>query len=83
MLDASIAVPGKSLELWALPPGGTPRSLGLVATREKDTLRLKTVADQSVGDAAVLAISLEPSGGSPTASPTGPVLYSGPCVKIW
>jgi len=83
MLDASIAVPGKSLELWALPPGGAPRSLGLVATREKDTLSLKTVADQSLGDAAVLAVSLEPSGGSPTASPTGPVLYTGPCVKIW
>ena len=83
VLDASIAVPGKSLELWALPPGGSPRSLGLVATREKDTLSLKTVADQSLGDAALLAISLEPSGGSPTASPTGPVLYTGPCVKVW
>jgi anti-sigma-K factor RskA len=82
-LDASIAVPGKSLELWALPPGGAPRSLGLVATREKDTLSLEAAADQSLGDATVLAISLEPSGGSPTASPTGPVLYSGPCVKIW
>jgi anti-sigma-K factor RskA len=82
-LDASIAVPGKSLELWALPPGGAPRSLGLVAIREKDTLSLKAVADQSLDDAAVLAVSLEPSGGSPTASPTGPVLYTGPCVKIW
>jgi len=83
MLDTSIAVPGKSLELWAVPPGGAPRSLGLVAVREKDTLLLKAKADQSLGDAAILAVSLEPSGGSPTASPTGPVLYTGPCVKIW
>jgi len=83
LLDASIAVPGKSLELWALPPGGAPRSLGLVALREKDTLSLKAVADRSLGDATVLAVSLEPSGGSPTASPTGPVLYTGPCVKVW
>ena len=83
MLDASIAVPGKSLELWALSPAGVPRSLGLVAIREKNTLGLKAVADRSLGDAAVLAVSLEPSGGSPTASPTGPVLYTGPCVKVW
>ena len=83
MLDASIAVQGRSLELWALPPGGAPRSLGLVGLRDKDTLALKAVADQSLGDATVLAVSLEPSGGSPTAAPTGPVLYSGPCVKIW
>jgi anti-sigma-K factor RskA len=31
----------------------------------------------------MLAVSLEPRGGSPTGSPTGPVLYSGPCVKDW
>ena len=82
-LDASIAVPGKSLELWAVPQKGAPRSLGLVATQDKDQLKLPAIADRSLGDAAVLAISLEPPGGSPTAAPTGPVLYSGPCVKIW
>ena len=82
-LDASIVVAGKSLELWALPPGQAPRSLGVVAAQEKQTVKLKTVADSSLGDAALLAISLEPSGGSPTGAPTGPVLYTGPCVKIW
>ena len=82
-LDAGIVVPGKSLELWALPAGGKPRSLGLVAMQEKGILRMKAAADQSIGDAAVLAVSLEPSGGSPTALPTGPVLYTGPCIKTW
>jgi anti-sigma-K factor RskA len=31
----------------------------------------------------MLAVSLEPMGGSPTGEPTGPVMYSGPCVKYW
>ena len=79
----SIVVPEKSLELWALPPGQAPRSLGLVATQDKHSVRLKSSADSALGDAALLAISLEPPGGSPTGAPTGPVLYTGPCVKTW
>lgn len=82
-LDAGIVVPEKSLELWALPPGKAPRSLGVVATQEKHAVNLKGAADAALGDATALAISLEPPGGSPTGAPTGPVLYTGACVKIW
>lgn len=82
-LDASIVVPGKSLELWALPPGQAPRSLGLVAAQERHTVKMRAVADASLGDAQALAISLEPAGGAPNGAPTGPVLYTGPCVKLW
>jgi len=82
MLDPGIQVAGRSLELWALPHGGKPRSLGLVS-RERSMLKLVAVADRSLGDVPALAVSLEPPGGSPTGQPTGPVLYSGPCVKYW
>jgi anti-sigma-K factor RskA len=82
-LDASIVVPGKSLELWALPPGKAPRSLGLVAAQERHTVKMRAVADESLGEVPLLAISLEPAGGAPNGAPTGPVLYSGPCLKIW
>ncbi len=82
-LDASIVVPGKSLELWALPTGGAPQSLGVVAAQEKHTIKLKAVADTALGETPLLAISLEPPGGSPTGAPTGPVLYTGPCIKVW
>lgn len=82
-LDEKIVVPGRSLELWALPPGQAPRSLGVVAAQAKHTLRLDRRADAALDDAAMLAVSLEPRGGSPTGSPTGPVLYTGPCIKIW
>lgn len=83
-LDPAIHVADKSLELWALPPGRAPKSLGLVAPSEKMTaLKLAAVADQSLAEAPVLAVSLEPKGGSPTGAPTGPVLFSGPCIKYW
>ena len=82
-LDDSIVVPGRSLELWALPPGRAPRSLGVVATQDRHTVRLDDRADAALHDAAVLAVSLEPPGGSPTGSPTGPVLYTGPCIRTW
>ena len=64
-------------ELWVIGADGVPHSLGLlhsggttrVAVREADRSRL--VAD------AVLAISLEPPGGSPKRAPTGPVIAKG------
>jgi len=71
-----------SLELWALPRGGKPKSLGLISGN-KGVLQLAAVADKALADVPMLAVSLEPKGGSPTGSPTGPVLYSGPCVKDW
>lgn len=81
-LDPAIHVAGRSLELWALPKGGQPRSLGLVS-REKAVLKLVAMADQALGDVPALAVSLEPPGGSPSGQPSGPVLYTGPCVKYW
>jgi anti-sigma-K factor RskA len=82
-LDPGIQVSDASLELWALPKGGKPKSLGLVASADKSVMQLPAVADLALGNVPVLAISLEPKGGSPTGLPTGPVLYSGPCVKDW
>ena len=71
--------PNRALELWALPrprPGQTPegpRSLGLVKPDGATVVQRGRVLD----DVDALALSLEPSGGSPTGKPTGPVLYVG------
>jgi anti-sigma-K factor RskA len=70
--------------LWALPPGQAPRSLGVIAPSEKRTaLKLVAAADQAFAEIPMLAVSLEPAGGSPTGAPTGPVLYTGPFLKYW
>jgi len=83
-LDPAIHVPDRSLELWALPPGQAPRSLGVIAPSEKMTaLKLVAAADQAFAEIPALAVSLEPAGGSPTGAPTGPVLYTGPFLKYW
>jgi anti-sigma-K factor RskA len=82
-LEPGIHVAGKSLQLWAIPKSGPPVSLGLVSTEEKGMLKLVSVADQSLAQIPALAVSLEPQGGSPTGLPTGPILFSGPCIKYW
>jgi len=55
----------------------------MVSVDEKAMLKLVAVADQSLAEIPALAVSLEPMGGSPTGAPTGPILFSGPCVKYW
>jgi anti-sigma-K factor RskA len=82
-LDPAIQPSGASLEIWALPKDGKPKSLGLVPPGRAGTVQLAALADQTLADVPALAISLEPPGGSPTGAPTGPVLYTGPCVKDW
>lgn len=68
----------KSLQLWALPPGAAPRSLGVLP--QGATVRL-TAAEGQVREVPALAISLEPKGGVPgERGPTGPVLFKGPLV---
>lgn len=68
--------PGRALELWALPQGGAPRSLGLL---ERDgVVRLPARID-ALREVPALAVSLEPAGGAPAGGgPTGPVLFKGP-----
>ena len=65
--------PGKSLELWSLPPQGAPRSLGLIAADQATVVQRGEVLEGT----SAFAVSLEPAGGSPTGAPTGPVLYVG------
>lgn len=66
------------LELWSVPPEGAPRSLGLIRADGSTVVpRERLPKGLLKGDTAALAVSLEPPGGSPTGTPTGPVLYAG------
>jgi len=73
---------GKSLELWAIPEEGAPRSLGLVENRMGDTMMPMPPGDPRMQGAKQLAISMEPAGGSPTKRPTGPVVCSGAIAPV-
>ena len=69
----------KSLQLWALPPSGGPRSLGVLGAEK--LLRL-SAGEGDVHEVPTLAISLEPKGGVPSAGgPTGPVLFKGALIQ--
>lgn len=66
----------RALELWAVPPQGAPRSLGLISEKAATVVKRGKVLENT----AALAVSLEPPGGSPTGAPTGPILYVGKLV---
>lgn len=70
-------VANRSTELWLIAPGGQPASLGLIAADRPTVVAISKATLASLDAHAVLAVSLEPRGGSPTGQPTGPVLAQG------
>jgi len=73
----------RALELWMLPDGRPPLSLGLVPVSGIDRIALRAPAGIALQDVPALAVSLEPVGGSPTGAPTGPVLYTGRVERFY
>ena len=73
---------GKSYELWLVNAHlGAPRSLGLVGDKPFSQNALLASYEEGDIEAATYAVSLEPEGGSPTGTPTGPVLFAGKLVQ--
>lgn len=65
--------PDRALELWAVPPEGAPRSLGVISADGTTVVQRGRVLDNT----AAFAVTVEPPGGSPTGAPTGPIVYLG------
>jgi anti-sigma-K factor RskA len=74
----------RAFELWVLPAGGAaPRSLGLLPLPGASVdSELPSALGALLPTAQGLAVSIEPSGGSPTGAPTGPVLYQAAIVRM-
>lgn len=64
-------------ELWLVPADATPISLGVLAPDGTTVRPLPDPARPLLVQGAVVAVSLEPEGGSPIGQPTGAVLYTG------
>ena len=74
---------GRVFELWALPQGGAPKSLGVIPAGAIVRVPLATPVEEALSNIPALAVSVEPPGGSPTGQPTGPVLYSGAIERMY
>jgi anti-sigma-K factor RskA len=72
----------KAMELWLIPPGDQPHSLGLIDPNRPVTIKVPQDLMSQVSKEAVLAVSLEPLGGSPTGQPTGPVIAKGKLAQL-
>jgi anti-sigma-K factor RskA len=73
--------PGKNYQLWLLSSRfSSPRSLGVIGTEEYARPQLAAF-DPVILNSATYGVSLEPEGGSPTGTPSGPMLYSGKLIQ--
>jgi anti-sigma-K factor RskA len=73
---------GHDYELWALPRGGAPVSLGVLPYSQASAQRVLTSSQQqALQRAAQLAVSLEPVGGSPSGQPTGSIVFVAPLSR--
>lgn len=70
------AAPGKVHELWIIAPEAAPVSLGLLGDAPL------TIPYPMPPAGWILAVSLEPAGGSTTGAPTGPVLATGAVTDL-
>jgi anti-sigma-K factor RskA len=68
---------GRAPELWLIPAGGKPISVGMIERDKPTTLSLDPATLAKLGPTAALAVSVEPIGGSPTGQPTGAVIGKG------
>ena len=69
-------------ELWVLRNDGVPVSIGILPQAGSATLSLSDAANHGLANGSTLAVSLEPPGGSPEPTPSGPVLFTTPILRL-
>jgi anti-sigma-K factor RskA len=69
---------GSDYELWALPKGRAPVSLGVLPAEGATTRTLTPIQKEALANSSQVAVSIEPRGGSPTGQPTGDIVFTAP-----
>ena len=69
---------GSDYELWALPKGRAPVSLGVLPAEGATTRTLTPIQKEALASSSQVAVSIEPLGGSPTGQPTGDIVFTAP-----
>ncbi|PZF78335.1 anti-sigma factor [Aestuariivirga litoralis] len=73
---------GRDLQLWLIAGNEAPISLGVVPAATSASLELASAIAAKLAPKALLAVSDEPLGGSPTGQPTGAVLATAPLIAM-
>jgi len=80
--ELPVTPPGRDYELWALPTGGTPVSLGVLPRSGSSQRTLTQAQQRALASAPQVAVSIEPTGGSPTGQPTGAIVFVVPLRSV-
>jgi len=81
-VPAAADAAGRAPELWLIPAGGKPRSLGLVSINRAHTVSVPDTLRDALVNGSVLAITLEPASGAPGGIPTGPIIAKGDIAAL-
>lgn len=73
---------GRDFELWMIEGSKAPVSMGVIPVGASIHITVDDASRAKLAAGAILAISLEPTGGSPTGQPTGPVVAAGDLKSI-
>lgn len=72
----------RDFELWLIRGDNAPVSLGVFGNNDRPLMSIAAELKSDMTDGVTLAVSVEPAGGSPSGSPTGPVIAAGMAKKI-
>ncbi|KQZ59969.1 hypothetical protein ASD53_01995 [Lysobacter sp. Root559] len=74
---------GRMPELWLIPAGHAPLSLGMVSTEWPHMVAVPKQHQWALKPGTILAITLEPASGAPQGAPTGPMVAKGGLQTIF
>lgn len=77
LAKAPAAGSAKDYELWVVPPGKNPVSLGVFKAGARIAKPIDEMRASLLQPGTTLAVSVEPEGGSASGAPTGPIPFTG------